>query len=92
LISGYFYCNSNYLTLLEGSPKWVGSEFRCYNNKLISLEDVPESIGGDFNCNDNPVYKIWELFKDKDKIELFNDIDIIQGDSINRFSRPYRQA
>jgi hypothetical protein len=81
-ISGNFFCSFNNLTSLEGSPKSVGGNFICSNNNLISLEGAPESIGGDFCCSNNPVYQIWKLFEDKDKIELFNDMDIIQGDSI----------
>jgi hypothetical protein len=81
-VGGSFYCSSNKLTSLEGSPKSVGGDFVCSYNNLISLEGAPESIGGDFYCQYNPVYQIWELFEDKDKIELFNDMDIIQGDSI----------
>jgi hypothetical protein len=81
-VGGDFWCSYNNLTSLEGSPKSVGGNFICSNNNLISLEGAPESIVGDFYCNDNPVFQIWELFKDKDKIELFNDMDIIQGDSI----------
>jgi hypothetical protein len=77
-----FYCNNNNLTSLQGGPKSVGGDFYCSNNKLILLEGAPESIGGYFNCQYNPVYQIWKLFEDKDKIELFNDMDIIQGDSI----------
>jgi hypothetical protein len=81
-VGGGFWCSYNNLTSLEGSPKWVGSEFWCSNNNLTSIEGAPESIGRDFYCNENPIYQIWNLFKDKDKIELFNDMDIIQGDSI----------
>jgi hypothetical protein len=81
-ISGNFFCSFNKLTTLKGVPKSVGGDFICSNNNLISLEGAPESIGGYFNCQYNPVYQIWKLFEDKDKIELFNDMDIIQGDSI----------
>jgi hypothetical protein len=81
-VGGGFYCYNNNLTSLEGSPKSVGGNFYCSNNNLNSLEGAPESIVGNFYCVNNPVYQIWKLFEDKDKIELFNDMDIIQGDSI----------
>ena len=77
-VSGYFYCNSNKLTSLEGSPKSVGGDFNCQLNKIKSFEGFPKHIGGNFYCDRNPIYEIWELFFDKSKIEFFNDCDIIQ--------------
>jgi hypothetical protein len=81
-VGGHFICSLNNLTLLEGGPKSVGGDFDCSYNNLTSVEGAPESVSGLFNCQYNPVYQIWNLFRDKDKIELFNDMDIIQGDSI----------
>jgi hypothetical protein len=52
-VSGYFYCNNNQLTSLEGAPKSVDGHFTCINNKLTSLRGVPQSIGGDFWCRYN---------------------------------------
>jgi hypothetical protein len=75
-------CNNNNLTSLEESPKSVGGNFWCGNNNLTSLEGAPESIRGYFNCENNPVEQIWNLFEDKDKIEFFNDLDIIRGNLI----------
>jgi hypothetical protein len=81
-VGGDFYCSDNNLTSLEGGPKSVSGDFCCYNNKLTSLEGASESIRDYFICEDNPVYQIWNLFEDKDKIEFFNDLDIIRGNSI----------
>lgn len=52
------------------------------------------SIGGKFNCeptyammgskllkNEMPIYKVWELFKDKNMLNMFNDYDIIRDNS-----------
>ena len=52
-VTGYFYCSSNQLTTLEGSPKEVGGYFDCYNNQLTTLEGSPKEVGGDFYCNHN---------------------------------------
>jgi hypothetical protein len=77
-----FWCSNNNLTSLEGCPKSIGGDFYCSYNNITSLEGTPESIRGQFYCKLNPVHQIWNLFKDKDKIEFFNDLDIIRGKSI----------
>jgi hypothetical protein len=77
-----FNCSYNNLTSLEGSPKSVSGNLLCHNNNLTSLEGAPESIRGQLYCENNPVEQIWNLFEDKDKIEFFNDLDIIRGNSI----------
>jgi len=48
------------------------------DNQLTSLEGSPTSVGGDFYCDDNPVYEVWKLFKDLDKIEILSDSDIFR--------------
>jgi hypothetical protein len=50
---GYFYCQDNQLTSLEGTPKKVGGNFSCSNNNLTSLEGSPERLGSYFNCSRN---------------------------------------
>jgi len=52
-VGGSFYCYSNRLTSLEGSPKTVGGSFYCYNNRLTSLDGSPKTVGGSFGCNNN---------------------------------------
>jgi hypothetical protein len=52
-VSGSFWCDSNKLISLEGSPKSVGGSFLCYNNKLTSLEGSPQSVGVHFDCYHN---------------------------------------
>jgi hypothetical protein len=81
-VGGNFDCSYNNLISLEGGPKSVGDDFYCSYNNLTSLEGISESIRGQLYCIDNPIYQIWKLFKDKDKIEFFNDLDIIRGNSI----------
>ena len=52
-VSGFFYCDNNKLTSLQGAPSSVGDSFSCTNNKLTSLEGAPSSVGGGFYCIDN---------------------------------------
>ena len=52
-VSGNFYCHSNQLTSLEGSPKEIGGNFYCSNNKLTSLEGGPKEVGRYFCCQYN---------------------------------------
>jgi len=52
-VVGHFYCYSNKLTTLEGSPKEVGGGFYCSDNELTTLEGGPEKVGGDFDCSFN---------------------------------------
>jgi len=49
-VSGYFFCDNNKLTSLEGCPKTVGGTFACSFNKLTSLLGSPKTVGGDFYC------------------------------------------
>jgi hypothetical protein len=81
-VGGVFSCSENQLASLEGCPTSVGGSFYCSSNQLTSLEGCPKSIRGSITLRDNPVYEIWNLFMDKDKIELFNDYDIIRGEDI----------
>lgn len=52
-VTGFFSCNVNYLTSLEGAPQTVGGNFSCSNNKLTSLSGAPRTVGGDFSLNEN---------------------------------------
>ena len=48
-----FYCNSNKLTSLEGSPVEVNGCFYCNSNKLTSFEFAPKIIREYFCCDVN---------------------------------------
>ena len=52
-VDGYFRCENNNLTSLQGAPKYVGGSFYCNDNKLTSLQYAPKYVGGDFWCNNN---------------------------------------
>ena len=81
-VGGDFYCNNNELESFKGCPKIVNGTFYCHNNEISSFEHFPKYIRGSFNCQGNPIYEIWKLFYDTSKIELFNDMDIIQDDTV----------
>jgi hypothetical protein len=52
-VSGYFYCDHNSITSLEGSPIKTGGNFYCNNNQLNSLEGAPKEVDGSFYCLNN---------------------------------------
>ncbi len=53
-VSGYFNISYNYITSLEGCPKYVGESFYCFDNKLTSLEGCPKHVI-QFNCSNNKI-------------------------------------
>ena len=59
-VNGNFYCNSNKLKSLEGSPIEVNGDFHCYGNKLTSFKFSP-IISGSFYCHNNNI-KSFEYF------------------------------
>jgi len=79
-----FLCFRNNLESLEGCPKYVGVGFSFNDNNIKTFEHLPTSIGvGYFNCNNNPIYEVWKLFEDYDKIEFFNYYDIIREPDVD---------
>jgi hypothetical protein len=52
-VYGYFWCDDNKLTTLEGCPKYVEKTFTCDRNNLTSLKGCPVLIGKNFSCEDN---------------------------------------
>ena len=52
-VTGTFWCASNQLTTLKGSPKEVSGGFYCDENQLTTLEGAPEKVGGHFYCSIN---------------------------------------
>ena len=73
-----FSCYNNKLTSLKGCPEYIVGDFYCHSNDITSFEYFPKHVGNHFSCLCNPIYHIWRLFGDYSKIELFNDMDIIQ--------------
>ena len=52
-VEGYFTCERNQITTLEGAPEIVLGGFECHKNRLKSLLGAPKEIGGHFNCSHN---------------------------------------
>jgi Leucine-rich repeat (LRR) protein len=52
-VSGFFLCNGNKLTSLEGCPITVGKGFSCEHNFLKSLEGCPKEVGLFCHCSNN---------------------------------------
>lgn len=54
-VLGYFTCNDNFLTTLEGGPTYVGRYFFCQGNGLTTLEFAPTYVGESFVCYNNNI-------------------------------------
>ena len=80
-VGGSFICYGNQLISLEGCPKYIGRMLNCHSNQIKTFEHFPKHVS-DFSCFNNPIGSIWNLFRDITKIELFNDMDIIQDDDV----------
>jgi len=52
-VGGYFVCNNNKLTTLEGAPQEIGKDFDCSGNGLTTIEGAPKKVGGYFSCSYN---------------------------------------
>ena len=82
-----FNCEYNKLTSLEGAPRSVGSNFWCENNNIRSFDGLMNIVWC-FHCSGNPVREIWNIINpinniwDSEKMEFFNDLDIIRGEEI----------
>ncbi len=76
-VYGAFSCGSNNLRTLKDGPKEVGGDYYCSDNNLVSLEGFPDYLGGNFYCSLNPVQALWNLFRTKEDVELFNWYDIV---------------
>ena len=57
-VSGYFFCDNNQLTSLEGCPSTVEGFFYCDNNQLTSLEGCPSNVRESFSCNNNQLISL----------------------------------
>ena len=86
-VGGHFDCSLNQLTSLEFAPKKVRNYFDCRDNNIRSFEGLV-NIDGDFYCHGNPVWEIWYIINprtyiwDNEKMDFFNDLDIIRGEEI----------
>jgi hypothetical protein len=82
-----FYCQHNKLKTLVGGPRSVNVDFSCSNNQLTTIEGIPD-IFGVIIYHSNPIYTVcseWLINYGKpnmDKVELFNDFDIIVDNNL----------
>jgi hypothetical protein len=88
-VGGDFNCYNNKLVSLKGCPTKIGGALYFKNSDIYTFEFFPKEVG-DFDFTGSPLYTLWELFEDKDKIILFNDYDILDNDilyldRLNRF-------
>lgn len=68
IVKGPFWCSSNKLKSLKGSPKYlIQSKFRtafyCNNNNLTSMEYCSPEIDYQFNCMNNNIFDLKGLPK-----------------------------
>lgn len=81
-VYGGFYCGSNRLESLEGSPIKIYGNFACHSNRLTSFKYCPKLITGLIDCIDNPMITglndqvlnlngIEYKFKDHDELTKF---------------------
>ena len=77
-VSGYFSCNDNQLTSLEGCPETVSGGFSCYDNQLTNFDGLPEFFERPIYIYGNPVYEIYKLFKEDPRcIYWIREYDVI---------------
>ena len=77
-VDGYFTCETNKLTTLEGAPAIVGGDFSCSYNELTSLQGAPKEVGGDFECSGNKLTSLEgapEVIKGRFVSDQFSDED-----------------
>ena len=58
IVKGDFYCGSNRLTSLKGSPYEVTGSFHCAANRLTNLDCCPKIIKENLNCVQNPLISL----------------------------------
>jgi hypothetical protein len=90
-VGSYFSCDENQLNSLEFAPKSVG-DFYCRDNNIRSFEGLVNI--NQLYCFGNPVFEIWRIIDhnqcdtrisvkwDSEKMDFFNDLDIIRGEEI----------
>jgi hypothetical protein len=74
-VYGYFRCDKNKLTTLEGCPNYVGKYFSCSGNNLTTLDGCPKYVGRDFICRNNKLTTL----KGIEKCEIIGDFYCIDN-------------
>ena len=79
-INGYFNCANNNLNSLKYAPNTIKKDFHFDNNNIKSLHHFPNVKQRIYSIN-NPISELWDLFKNRNYIDHFNDLDIIQDEN-----------
>ena len=73
-----FECHNNNLKSLKYGPSYVYHTFDVEHNDIKTFEGLPKS--NNIFLLGNPINELWDLFRNKDYIDYFNELDIIQDD------------
>ena len=77
-VSSHFFCHSNNIRSFDGLMN-IGGDFYCWTNPLFSIWEIINSFTvGVNNFPENSDRYKW----DSEKMEFFNDLDIIRGEEI----------
>ena len=77
-VSSHFFCHSNNIRSFDGLMN-IGGDFYCWHNPLFSIWEIINSFTvGVNNFPENSDRYKW----DSEKMEFFNDLDIIRGEEI----------
>ena len=76
-VIGDFICYNSKFISFKGCPKKVEGNFVFSQNHVRSFKYFPMEIKGDIDLFRNPISEIWNLFKDRNYIDYFNELDII---------------
>jgi len=75
-VTGFFDCQNNKLTTLEGCPHTVGAQFTCAHNQLLTLKGGPKYVKGYYECSDNKLTTL------KDGPEKLGNMFVCEGNNI----------
>ena len=78
-VKGNFSCGHNNIHSLKYSPNYISGFFICNGNNLKTFNHFP-NVNKFILLNYNPVNELWYLFNNKNYIDYFNELDIIQDD------------
>ena len=68
-------CAFNNIEVIGNIPKCKG--LNLYNNNVKTFQDL-KNFRELFSVDDNPIEELWYLFQDKEYMEYFDELDIIQ--------------
>ena len=79
-VNGTFNCMNNKLTSLKNSPEYMSGSLNVFQNNIKTFDYFPKKIDGLIFLESNPIDELWSLFLDRNHIDYFNELDIIQED------------